>query len=124
MHWSRIGLDAKSLRSGAPVERLQPERWWMAASAGYDSESFDAVIIATPVRCRDSVETADRGIRPRTAGIEYSSSMTVSLWDMSASPFLLPAGFGFLVPRAKESASCGDISCTINFRFVLRTTVR
>ena len=76
-------------------------RGWVV-SAGYASDQFDAVIVATPAAAaasaaRDSTQT----LSAMTQAIPYSSSVTVALGfdqDVRAS---LPPGFGFLVPRSE-----------------------
>ncbi len=71
-------------------------------SAGYASDHFDAVIVATPApAAAPLLEIAGAELASELRAIPYSSSVTVALGfgkDVRAG---LPAGFGFLVPRSE-----------------------
>ena len=94
-------LDADAVKTSVPVEQLARElnRW--TVSAGYQTDQFDAVIVATPTPAAALVlqgtdETLSRELRE----IQYSSSVTVTLGYDDTVRRALPPGFGFLVPRS------------------------
>jgi len=93
-------LPAEALRANSPVQAVQrQDRGWVV-SAGYASDQFDAVIVATPATAAAPLlEIASAELASELKAISYSSSVTVALGfdqDVRAN---LPAGFGFLVPR-------------------------
>ena len=93
-------LPAEALRARSPVQAVQrQDRGWVV-SAGYASDQFDAVIVATPATtAAPLLEIGSAELASELRAISYSSSVTVALGfnqDVRAS---LPAGFGFLVPR-------------------------
>jgi oxygen-dependent protoporphyrinogen oxidase len=71
-------------------------------SAGYRSDCFDAVIIATPAPAAAALlMSADENLSRDLGGIQYSSSVTVTLGYDEKVRRSLPPGFGFLVPRSE-----------------------
>src|SRR5271165_3060954 len=95
-------LDANSLRTSAPVQSVmrQDEGWTVCA--GYQTDHFDAVIIATPGQAASFVlEAADANLSHELSEIKYSSSVTVTLGYDEKVRRTLPPGFGFLVPRSE-----------------------
>lgn len=97
-----LRLSEPNLRPGAPVESIRRVgTGWLVAS-GNASEHFDAVILATPAgAAADILQGASPALVSELRGIEYSSSITVTLgYDQAARATLLP-GFGFLVPRSE-----------------------
>ena len=93
-------LPPWALRANSPVQAVQrQDRGWVV-SAGYASDQFDAVIVATPATAAAPLlEIASAELASELKAISYSSSVTVALGfdqDVRAN---LPAGFGFLVPR-------------------------
>src|SRR5208337_244192 len=71
-------------------------------SAGYQSDQFDAVIIATPAHAAaDLLQGADENLSRDLGEIQYSSSVTVTLGYDEKVRRSLPPGFGFLVPRSE-----------------------
>jgi oxygen-dependent protoporphyrinogen oxidase len=95
-------LDPNALKTSVPVELLAREldRW--TVSAGYQSDQFDAVIIATPTPAAAAVlQGADQALSNELRGIQYSSSVTVTLGYDDQVRRALPPGFGFLVPRSE-----------------------
>jgi len=93
-------LPAEALRANSPVQAVQrQDRGWVV-SAGYASDQFDAVIVATPATAAAPLlEIASAELASELKAVSYSSSVTVALGfdqDVRAN---LPAGFGFLVPR-------------------------
>ena len=94
-------LDPNALKTSVPVELLVRELEGWTVSAGYQSDQFDAVIIATPTPAAASVlQSADENLSAELRSIQYSSSVTVTLGYDDKVRRSLPPGFGFLVPRS------------------------
>ncbi len=94
-------LDPAILRTSTPVLSLMPQDNGWTVAAGYQSDHFDAVIIAAPARAAASVlQSADANLATELASINYSSSVTVTLGYDEKVRRSLPPGFGFLVPRS------------------------
>jgi protoporphyrinogen/coproporphyrinogen III oxidase len=95
-------LSPDDLRPNSLVQAVQrQDRGWVV-SAGYDSDHFDAVIVATPASAASLVlEMASADLSSELRTISYSSSVTVALGYDKAVRAALPAGFGFLVPRSE-----------------------
>jgi len=97
---ARLPVDV--LRVISPVQAVQKQDRGWVVSAGYASDQFDAVIVATsataaaPLFGITSAELASE-----LKAIPYSSSMTVALGFDKEVRAALPAGFGFLVPRSE-----------------------
>ncbi|MGD0793774.1 MAG: protoporphyrinogen oxidase [Terriglobales bacterium] len=95
-------LDANSLKTSSLVQLVirQDDAW--TVSAGYQSDQFDAVIIATPAHAAaDVLQSADENLSRDLGEIKYSSSVTVTLGYDEKVRRSLPPGFGFLVPRSE-----------------------
>jgi oxygen-dependent protoporphyrinogen oxidase len=96
-----VRLDANSLKRSAPVQSVIRQNNGWTVCAGYQTDHFDAVIIATPAQAASSVlEAADGNLSLELAEINYSSSVTVTLGYDEKVRGSLPPGFGFLVPRS------------------------
>jgi oxygen-dependent protoporphyrinogen oxidase len=94
-------LDPATLRTSTPVQSLIPQNNGWTVSAGYQSDHFDAVIIAAPARAAAAVlQSTDASLAAELAAINYSSSITVTLGYDEKVRRSLPPGFGFLVPRS------------------------
>ena len=94
-------LDPAVLRVSSPVTFLLRQAGAWTVSAGYQTDQFDAVIIAAPAHSAASLlEAADENLSRDLGGIDYSSSVTVTLGYDEAVRRSLPPGFGFLVPRS------------------------
>ena len=95
-------LAASDLHSSSPVQAVQrQDRGWVV-SAGYATDQFDAVILATPAPAAAlllEISSAELASVLRT--IPYSSSLTVALGFGKDVRESLPPGFGFLVPRTE-----------------------
>ena len=93
-------LPAEVLRANSPVQAVQrQDRGWVV-SAGYASDQFDAVIVATPATAAAPLlEIASAELASELRAISYSSSVTVALGFDQNVRVALPPGFGFLVPR-------------------------
>jgi len=98
-------LPAATLKKNCPVQSLQRRDVGWLVSAGYGSDQFDAVIIATPATATSKLlELCSGDIALELSGIPYSSSVTVNLAFDEAVRASLPPGFGFLVPRSEGKA--------------------
>jgi len=96
-----VRLDANSLKRSAPVQSVIRQNNGWTVCAGYQTDHFDVVIIATPAQAASSVlEAADGNLSLELAEINYSSSVTVTLGYDEKVRGSLPPGFGFLVPRS------------------------
>jgi oxygen-dependent protoporphyrinogen oxidase len=93
-------LAVENLRPNSPVQALQrQERGWVV-SAGYASDHFDAVIVATPAPMAAMLlEMSSAELTTELLKISYSSSVTVALGYGAEVRASLPPGFGFLIPR-------------------------
>ena len=94
-------LDANALKTSSSVQSVIPQENGWTVSAGYQSDQFDAVIIATPTHAAAAVlQGADENLSRDLGEIKYSSSVTVTLGYDEKVRRSLPPGFGFLVPRS------------------------
>jgi oxygen-dependent protoporphyrinogen oxidase len=93
-------LNTDALKTSSPVQSLiQQDDGW-TVSAGYQTDHFDAVIIATPTHAAaDMLQGTDDDLSRELGAIPYSSSVTVVLGYDESVRRSLPPGFGFLVPR-------------------------
>jgi oxygen-dependent protoporphyrinogen oxidase len=95
-------LDANALRKSSLVQSVIPQDDAWTVSAGYQSDQFDAVIIATPAHAAAAVlQVADGNLSRELGEIQYSSSVTITLGYDEKVRRVLPPGFGFLVPRSE-----------------------
>lgn len=95
-------LDAKALRTSASVQSVTVQGSGWTVSAGYQSDYFDGVIIATPAQAASAVlQMVDEELARELGEIRYSSSVTVTLGYDETVRRSLPPGFGFLVPRSE-----------------------
>jgi oxygen-dependent protoporphyrinogen oxidase len=95
-------LTTSALRTNSPVQSVLPQSGGWTVSAGYASDHFDAVIIATPAQiAADIVEIASSALAAELRGVQYTSSITVNLGYEGKVREALPAGFGFLLPRSE-----------------------
>jgi protoporphyrinogen/coproporphyrinogen III oxidase len=98
----RSRLDANDLRTSSPVQSVIPQDDGWTVSAGYQSDHFDALIIATPAQAAASLlQLADANLSRELGEIRYTSSATVTLGYDETVRRSLPPGFGFLVPRSE-----------------------
>ena len=95
-------LSPQALRANTRVEAVQQqERGWVI-SAGYASDTFDAVIVATSAPAAGPLlEITCPNLASELKAIPYGSSMTVALGFGKDVRAALPPGFGFLVPRSE-----------------------
>jgi len=95
-------LNASSLKTSVPVQSMIRQNNGWTVSAGYQSDHFDAVIVATPTHAAAAVlGAADENLARDLGEIQYSSSVTVTLGYDEKVRASLPPGFGFLVPRSE-----------------------
>jgi oxygen-dependent protoporphyrinogen oxidase len=95
-------IPAEALRPNTAVQAVQrQDRGWVV-SAGYSSDQFDAVIMATPAPLAAVLlEISSAELSSELRAIPYSSSVTVALGFGKQVRDALPPGFGFLVPRSE-----------------------
>ena len=95
-------LDSGALKTSSLVQAVTREHDGWTVSAGYQSDCFDAVIVATPAHAAAAVLlSADENLSRDLGGIQYSSSATVTLGYDEQVRQSLPPGFGFLIPRSE-----------------------
>ena len=95
-------LDANSLRPSTLVQSVIPQEGGWTVSAGYQSDQFDALIIATPAPAASVLlQMAYENLSRELGEIRYSSSVTITLGYDHNVRRSLPPGFGFLVPRSE-----------------------
>jgi oxygen-dependent protoporphyrinogen oxidase len=95
-------LDANALKTSSLVQSIIPQDDGWTVSAGYRSDQFDAVIVATPTHAAAAVlQGTDENLSRDLGEIKYSSSVTVTLGYDEKVRRSLPPGFGFLVPRSE-----------------------
>jgi protoporphyrinogen/coproporphyrinogen III oxidase len=95
-------LDPKALNKSSVVQSIIRQDNGWTVSAGYLSDHFDAVIIATPAYAASSiVQGVDEELSRDLGDIKYSSSVTVTLGYDQKVRESLPPGFGFLVPKSE-----------------------
>jgi oxygen-dependent protoporphyrinogen oxidase len=95
-------LDENALNTSSLVQAVIREHDGWTVSAGYQSDCFDAVIIAAPAHAAAALlMSVDANLARDLGGIQYSSSVTVTLGYDEKVRRSLPPGFGFLVPRSE-----------------------
>jgi oxygen-dependent protoporphyrinogen oxidase len=95
-------LDRAALQAGVSVLSLQPQDNGWLISAGYESDYFDCVIVATPAQAAANLlQRANSTLADELREINYSSSVTVTLGYDRNVRAKLPPGFGFLIPRSE-----------------------
>ncbi len=93
-------LPPSTLHINTPVQAIQQQDTSWLVSAGYATDQFDAVILATstPAAARLGLPTQ---LTSALAAIEYTSSVTIAIAYDRQVRQSLPPGFGFLVPRSE-----------------------
>jgi len=95
-------LAPDALHPSSVVQALQRQDGGWIVSAGYASDHFNAVIVATSAPVAASLlEMASPDLSAELRTISYSSSVTVALGFCKEVRSSLPPGFGFLVPRSE-----------------------
>jgi oxygen-dependent protoporphyrinogen oxidase len=94
-------IPKEVFRPGVRVEAVKPESGkWLVISNGR-TEEFEAVVIATPAHAAAALLPTQPELVTELRAIPYTSSTTVVLGYDETVRGALPAGFGFLVPRAE-----------------------
>lgn len=95
-------FPASSLVPGTAVQSIQAQDDGWTVSAGYKSDHFDSLIVAVPAQAAARIlDPANSALAAELRAIRYSSSVTVTLGYDQQVRAVLPAGFGFLVPRSE-----------------------
>jgi protoporphyrinogen/coproporphyrinogen III oxidase len=95
-------LPESALRANTAVQSVRQQTGGWLVSAGYATDHFDAVIVATPAPPAGVLlQVASPALASELLGIEYTSSITINLGYDRAVRSALPPGFGFLVPRSE-----------------------
>jgi oxygen-dependent protoporphyrinogen oxidase len=95
-------LPASALHASSPVQCIQRQDSGWVISAGYASDQFDGVIMATPAQAAaELLGMASAELVSELRGIQYTSSVTVNIGYDRSVRASLPLGFGFLVPRSE-----------------------
>jgi oxygen-dependent protoporphyrinogen oxidase len=95
-------LTSSSLHAETPVQSIQRQNSSWIVSAGYGTDEFDGVIVATPTQsAAQLLSAASADLAQELRGIHYSSSVTLTLGYDKKVRAALPPGFGFLVPRSE-----------------------
>lgn len=114
-HWVRRGTRVTGVRSN-PAEASMPPWTVHTASAGkhYGSETFDAVLLATPLDItRQLLAPLDQDAA-NLLPAESSSAVLVAFAYADAAQFAVPQGFGFLVPpRQADPGHATDLRASM-----------
>ena len=95
-------LSPASLHAETTVQAVQPEAGGWLVSAGYSSDQFDAVVVAVPSQsAAQLLHLSNPQLASDLNGVNYSSSVTVTLAYDQKVRASLPSGFGFLVPHSE-----------------------
>ncbi|HYA25596.1 MAG TPA: protoporphyrinogen oxidase [Terriglobales bacterium] len=95
-------LTSSALHTNVPVQSVQQQDGGWLVSAGYASEQFDAVIVATPAPIAAGLlQISSAQLASELRAVDYTSSITVNLAYDQQVRSSLPPGFGFLVPRSE-----------------------
>jgi oxygen-dependent protoporphyrinogen oxidase len=93
-------LPPTALHLNTPVQAIQSQDSGWVVSAGYASDQFDAVILATSAQAAANLGLPAE-LNSALRAIEYTSSVTTALAYNQSVRQSLPPGFGFLVPRSE-----------------------
>jgi oxygen-dependent protoporphyrinogen oxidase len=97
----RIPVAARRLNVSVEAVRAESAKWLVVS--GGRTEEFDTVILATPAHAAgELLASASTELAAELNAIRHSSSVTVILSYDNSVRAALPAGFGFLVPRAEN----------------------
>src|SRR3989442_9022524 len=97
-------LSAPSICLSTTVQQLRfkEDGWMVSASGAGAPELFDSLIIATPAHTAAAIlQSVSTDLANELRGIQYTSSITVTLGCGHSVRSSLPPGFGFLVPRSE-----------------------
>jgi oxygen-dependent protoporphyrinogen oxidase len=113
-------LNPASVRLVLPVSGLEKVADGWMVTAGFSTEFYDAVIVASPAWAASVLlGKVDAELSEELGAIPYSSSITVNLIYDEKKLGTLPDGFGFLVPASEGRAM---LACTfVHRKFLGRT---
>jgi oxygen-dependent protoporphyrinogen oxidase len=113
-------IDPAAVRLSTAVSALDRVEGGWTVTAGGTSETYDAVIVASPSWAAGVLlGPVDAVLGEELSGIPYSSSITVNLVYDESRLGPLPEGFGFLVPASEGRAM---LACTfVHRKFLGRT---
>jgi oxygen-dependent protoporphyrinogen oxidase len=113
-------LNPASVRLVLPVSGLEKVADGWMVTAGFNTEFYDAVIVASPAWAASVLlGKVDAELSEELGAIPYSSSITVNLIYDEKKLGPLPDGFGFLVPASEGRAM---LACTfVHRKFLGRT---
>jgi protoporphyrinogen/coproporphyrinogen III oxidase len=95
-------IPKESLHPNSTVQAVQQQGSTWVVSAGFGSDEFDAVILATPAHmASELISMTSEKLADELAAIRYNSSITIGLIFDASVRKMLPSGFGFLVPRSE-----------------------
>lgn len=95
-------LPPSALLAKSPVQSIQRQDGGWVVSAGYASDHFDGVVMATPTTvAAELLKMFSENLAFELGGIQYTSSLTVNLGYDRSLRASLPPGFGFLIPRSE-----------------------
>ncbi len=95
-------LDPNAMRTSSLVQSVIAQEGGWTVCAGYQSDQFDALIVATPAPAASALlQMADENLSRELGEVRYSSSVTVTLGFDETVRRSLPPGFGFLIPRSE-----------------------
>jgi len=96
-------LTTSVLHTSVMVQSIQQQDGGWLVSAGYASDQFDAVIVATPAHIAAAlIQISSAQLASELRGVDYTSSITINLGYDQRVRSSLPPGFGFLVPRSEK----------------------
>jgi protoporphyrinogen/coproporphyrinogen III oxidase len=97
-----LRIPTSSLRSNAPIQSLSTVGDGWRVSWKEKNEQFNSVILALPAYAGAKLlDGSTANLASELRGIQYGSSVTVALGFDEKVRALLPAGFGYLVPRGE-----------------------
>jgi oxygen-dependent protoporphyrinogen oxidase len=113
-------LNPLCVRLETAVQAVERSASGWKLTAGGSTETYDAVIIASPAYIAGSLlSRVDAQLGQELESIPYSSSITVNLLFDESKMGTLPDGFGFLVPASSGRAM---LACTfVHRKFLGRT---
>ena len=90
------------MRTSSLVHSVIAQEGGWTVCAGYQSDQFDALIIATPAPAASALlQMGDENLSRELGEVRYSSSVTVTLGFDETVRRSLPPGFGLLIPRSE-----------------------
>jgi protoporphyrinogen/coproporphyrinogen III oxidase len=97
-----LRIPTSCFRCNAHIQSLSPVNNGWRVSWKDNTDQFDSVILAVPSYVAAKLlEGSDANLASELRGIQYSSSVTVALGFDRKVRALLPAAFGYLVPRCE-----------------------